>query len=246
VLGNSRFYILVLTAVVAGGVYVGSVGNVVKLTQIYALLAVTYLWLALMATPITRYFPTLPGKGKYIHARRAIGVSAWIFAVLHWYWAFFGELGGLSGLLLLALPARGAIAAGSIALCIMTAMAATSTDWAIEKMGFERWKKLHKLVYLAGILVVVHAMMLGSHFSQLNTLIPMVIVGAGGVLGILEATRLGKFMTEKITGWPTWVSILGVWGLMASVTLTNWGIVEAVVYQAGLGWLAGHCYRKIV
>jgi methionine sulfoxide reductase heme-binding subunit len=45
--------------------------------------------------------------------------------------------------------------AGFAAFLLLVPLAATSTRWAMRKLG-KNWKRLHRLVYLAGILAVVH------------------------------------------------------------------------------------------
>jgi sulfoxide reductase heme-binding subunit YedZ len=35
-------------------------------------------------------------------------------------------------------------------------LAATSTTWAIRKLGGKRWNRLHKLVYFAAICGIIH------------------------------------------------------------------------------------------
>jgi sulfoxide reductase heme-binding subunit YedZ len=40
-------------------------------------------------------------------------------------------------------------------LCLL-ALAATSTAWAIRKMGGKRWMLLHRLVYVAAVAGVIH------------------------------------------------------------------------------------------
>ena len=47
------------------------------------------------------------------------------------------------------------ILVGASALLILIPLAITSTRWMMQKMG-KQWKKLHRLVYLAACLVVVH------------------------------------------------------------------------------------------
>jgi sulfoxide reductase heme-binding subunit YedZ len=55
---------------------------------------------------------------------------------------------------------------GFAALLLMIPLAATSTKWAMKKLG-KRWKLLHKLVYLIGVLVVFHYIWLSkSPFPQ--------------------------------------------------------------------------------
>jgi sulfoxide reductase heme-binding subunit YedZ len=47
------------------------------------------------------------------------------------------------------------ILAGSLALLILTALAITSTRGWMRRLG-RKWKRLHRLVYAAGMLAVLH------------------------------------------------------------------------------------------
>jgi sulfoxide reductase heme-binding subunit YedZ len=48
------------------------------------------------------------------------------------------------------------IAVGFSALVLLVPLAVTSTDAMVRRLGFVRWKRLHRLVYLAAALGVVH------------------------------------------------------------------------------------------
>ncbi len=48
------------------------------------------------------------------------------------------------------------ITVGMAALLMLTALAITSTDSMVKKMGGSNWRRLHRLAYLAGIAGVVH------------------------------------------------------------------------------------------
>jgi sulfoxide reductase heme-binding subunit YedZ len=48
------------------------------------------------------------------------------------------------------------LAIGFAGLLILLALAATSTDRMLRRLGGKRWIRLHRLVYLAGALAVVH------------------------------------------------------------------------------------------
>jgi sulfoxide reductase heme-binding subunit YedZ len=48
------------------------------------------------------------------------------------------------------------ITAGVAAWLLLLPLAATSTNWAIRKLGGKRWNRLHKLVYAAAVCGVIH------------------------------------------------------------------------------------------
>ena len=202
---NIRFYVLLTSAILASGIYIwialtvpDSGAQVIKRTQTYALIAITYLYIALLATPLTRAFKRLPFRGQYIKARRAIGVSACFFALMHARSAFFDLLGGLGGLPFLTGKYLFAISLSFTALVILTFMALTSFDFMVAKLSYKRWKFLHRFVYVAGISILIHALMLGTHFQDLSGIIPKVFFIALAVLLILESVRFYRYLQSKL------------------------------------------------
>lgn len=169
----------------------------IRLGQFYAIAAISYLYVALLASPLTTIFPKLPYKPIYIRARRAIGVSAFFFATLHAAIEFFFLLGGFHGLSLLPNTYLQAITLSFVAYLILALMASTSFDWAVKKLG-TRWKMLHRLVYIAAFLIVLHALMLGTHFTDLSELIPKIFFAALSILLFLEALRFDRFLASKL------------------------------------------------
>lgn len=221
---NIRFYILCTSATIAGSVYFyaktniqGESAQIIFLTQTYALIAVTYLYFALLASPLTRFFSFLPFRGQYIRARRAIGVSAFIFADLHFWFAFFGELGGFEGLQFLNLRYLTAISLGAISLTILSLMALTSTEWAVSKLTFPRWKFLHRFVYLVALLITIHALMLGSHFADLSGLVPQLFSVALVFLLVLEALRFDNYLANRFLNAPRIGISVFIAGMVISV-----------------------------
>ena len=186
-----------LTSALLAGIIYSTSTQVVGLTQIYALVAITYLYIALLATPLTRLFVFLPFRGQYIKARRAIGVSAFFFSLLHAGFAFFGKLGGFAGLGFLDSKYLLAVGFSFLALVILSLLSLTSFDYMVSKLTFPRWKFLHRFVYLAGILIVMHALLLGSHFTDLSGIIPRVFFAAFIVLFGLEAIRIYNYFKKR-------------------------------------------------
>lgn len=201
---NVRFYVLVFSVMLSLAIFFWIQSTVEEqtirtslLTQTYALFALLFLYLALLAGPLTRVVTTLPFRGKYLKARRAIGVSAFYFSVLHARSAFYDVLGGLPGVLSLEGKFFIAIIASSIALFILLLMAATSFDVMVKKLTFPKWKMLHRFVYLAGMLILFHALTLGSHFQDITSLVPVVVFVGIVILLVLHAIGLSRKYSRK-------------------------------------------------
>ena len=171
--------------------------QLIRLTQSYALTAVFFLYLTLLATPLIQALPTLPFAGNYIHARRSLGLSACYFALLHGILAFFGQLGGFEGIFFLSARYLLALSLSTVALFFLLLMSATSYDRAIQKIGYTHWKRLHRIVYFAALLILLHALMLGSHFQHLSRIIPQLMLIAVFFLLFLESLRVDRYLQKK-------------------------------------------------
>lgn len=170
---NVRFYILVFSFSLSIAIYFYVTNffptsyQTIRITQIYALTAASFLYFALLAGPFTYNFKT-PLNSLYIKARRAIGVSAFYFAFLHYLFGIFGIIGGIMAVF--SLPAKYifAISLSYTALTILLLMALTSFDFMIKFMTFKKWKFLHRFVYIAGIFILTHALLIGEHFQDIS------------------------------------------------------------------------------
>lgn len=205
---NIRFYVLLgsflLSLLIAAFVkFVIPQGSLqlIRLTQLYALTALFYLYVSLLIGPVTYSFKFLPWRGQIHRARRAVGVSAFYFALIHASLAFFGQLGGFGGLLYLDNKYLLAISFSFVALLVLGLLTATSFDYMVLRLG-KKWKLLHRLIYLAALLVLVHALMLGTHFQDLSGLIPQVFLSAFFILLVLEAIRFDAFLQRRLSIQP--------------------------------------------
>ncbi len=113
--------------------------------------ALVFLLLALAITPLT----TLSGYTQLNKLRRPLGLYAFLYAALHFY--LYAGIDFQFDLSLLAgeLSEKRYIWFGLPALIILIALAATSFKKAMRMMG-KNWKRLHRLVYGVGILVLIH------------------------------------------------------------------------------------------
>ena len=181
---NNRFYILLFSFFVSVFVVcllrtqlVSNQLFYIRLEQVFGFIALVYLYSALIIAPLERTLGK-PAWFKHItFARRAIGVSAAYFAVLHVCIALWGQIGGLGGVMLLPSRFIWSLGFGVVALAVLLLMAATSFDKVIQFMTFRKWKWLHRFVYLGSWLIILHVWMIGTHVAyswvQLATFIPL-------------------------------------------------------------------------
>ena len=110
-----------------------------------------FLLLSLAVTPVRR----LTGWNIVIQFRRMIGLFAFFYALLHFasYWAF--DLSFAFDTMVTDVIKRPFIAFGFAALMLLIPLALTSTKGWIRRLG-KRWTQLHRLVYVAAILAILH------------------------------------------------------------------------------------------
>lgn len=114
--------------------------------------SVGLLFLALAITPIGKIAPTRGWLALLRFHRRAIGVASFAYAALHTV-TYLERKWGAD--LILTEGSKLDIATGWLALAIFLALAITSNNRSVRKLG-KSWKKLHRLAYLATALVFLH------------------------------------------------------------------------------------------
>ena len=147
--------------------------------------ALVLLVLSLACTPLN----TLFGFRQVITVRRTLGLYAFMFAATHFAIFIWIDYGFNWEFLLDDISDKLYIFVGLTALIILSLLAATSFKWWMKRLG-KRWKALHRLVYLAAPLVVLHFAWArkGDIFRlQGDILQPLAF---GFVVGLLLLTRL--------------------------------------------------------
>ena len=114
--------------------------------------AIIILFIALTVTPLRR----LTGINGLVKVRRLIGLFAFFYALVHFsiFLVFdlelsFRELAG-------EVVKRPWITVGFTALVILTVLAITSPQAMVRRLGGKRWQAIHRTVYLAAVLGIVH------------------------------------------------------------------------------------------
>ncbi|HUJ61129.1 MAG TPA: ferric reductase-like transmembrane domain-containing protein [Kofleriaceae bacterium] len=116
------------------------------------IVGLTFLMLTLLVTPLRQ----LTGWNVLISARRNLGVYSCIYISAHFLIFFWYDRGHDLGSTFDEITSRVYLLIGTGALVILLALAITSTDGMVTRLGARRWKALHRLVYLAALGGVIH------------------------------------------------------------------------------------------
>jgi len=150
--------------------------------------AIRLLVASLTCTPINTVF----GFKEALKVRRALGLYAFMYVSLH-FLIFVGlDYGFDLGLIYEAIFEKRYALVGFAAFLILLPMAITSMRWWMQKLG-KRWKQLHRLVYVAGLLAVVHYLWLVK--SDIRE--PLIY---GALVVILLVVRI-PIVRKWLTGW---------------------------------------------
>jgi sulfoxide reductase heme-binding subunit YedZ len=96
------------------------------------------------------------GWKRPLRYRRLIGLSAFSYALLHLaVYVGVDQFFDLNAILQDVVK-RKFITVGMLAFALLVPLAVTSTDSWVRRLGFGRWKRLHRLVYFAAAAGVVH------------------------------------------------------------------------------------------
>ncbi|MBI1877549.1 MAG: sulfoxide reductase heme-binding subunit YedZ [Chloroflexi bacterium] len=145
--------------------------------------ALILLVLSLACTPVSTVF----GFKQVLPLRKPLGLYAFMYVCLH-FLTFIGlDYGFDPGLLYEAIFEKRYALVGFAAFLILLPLAITSTQGWMRRLG-KNWKRLHRWVYLVGILAVVHYVWLVK--SDIRE--PLLYGAAVGVLLILRLPALRR------------------------------------------------------
>lgn len=150
--------------------------------------AIVILLLSLACTPANTVF----GFRRGLTVRKALGLWAFTYAALHLL-VFIGLDYGFSWELIFqdALLGKQFIIAGFTALLILVPLAITSTRYWMRRLG-KNWKRLHQLVYGAGVLAVIHFLLL----VKADRTEPLIYATVLAILLVLRVPPVRKFIVN--------------------------------------------------
>ncbi|NNJ25245.1 Sulfoxide reductase heme-binding subunit YedZ [Planctomycetes bacterium LzC2] len=149
------------------------------------LTSLIFLLLSLAVTPIR----LLTGWNAVIAVRRALGLFAFLYAIVHVVVYVVWERAGILSSVWDELLARRYLQVGAVALVAMVPLAVTSTGGMIRRIGPVWWKRLHRLAYLSAAAGVLH------FYMQVKSDVRLPLAFAA-VLGLLLGFRAIKHYRE--------------------------------------------------
>lgn len=146
--------------------------------------AIIMLTLSLAATPAGIIF----GWKQATVVRRPLGLYAFMYVCLHLLIFVWLDYGFMMRLVIEEIILRRYAVVGFAAFLLLIPLAITSTKGAQRRMG-KRWKSLHKLVYLIGVLAVIHYIWLVKNaYTQ-----PLIFAGIIAFLLLVRVTPVKQF-----------------------------------------------------
>jgi sulfoxide reductase heme-binding subunit YedZ len=174
---------------------------------------IRFLFLALAITPVRQLWRW----NRLALWRRNIGVASFCYLVVHFTLYVVDQkfdLGKVASEIVL----RYYLTIGFTALLGLAALSATSTDAMTRRLGGKRWRQVHRVVYVIGLLATIHFFMQ----SKLNVYEPVVM--AGLLIWLLGWRALQAWTALDMRRWE-WAAALSV----AVAVLTAFG--EALYYD---------------
>ena len=114
--------------------------------------ALRFLVIVLAVTPLRE----LSGLSVLARYRRMLGLFMYFYALLHFLSYSGFDMGFDVADIVIDIAKRPFILVGSLALLLLTPLAATSFNAAIRTLGAKRWQRLHRLVYVVAGLAILH------------------------------------------------------------------------------------------
>jgi len=148
-----------------GGLGARPIKQAINLTGDWSL----YFLLATLAVTPARHILAAP---RLLLARRTLGLAAFGYVALHLVLYAFDldlDLRRVASEIVLRIY----LTVGAIALLGLAALAATSWDGAVRRLGAARWNGLHRLVHPGALLSVIHFLLR----SPTDTFEPMLLAG---------------------------------------------------------------------
>ncbi|MES1149785.1 MAG: protein-methionine-sulfoxide reductase heme-binding subunit MsrQ [Bradyrhizobium guangdongense] len=189
--------------------------NVIHRTGYWALI---FLMTSLAVTPLRR----IARFNRLVDVRRMIGVGAFVYAAVHILLYVADQMFDLWKVAS-EIALRLYLTIGFTALLGLTALAVTSTDGMVRRLGGRRWQHLHNIIYVIGLLALIH------YFQQTKADVSVPTFAAGLFGWMLGYRLLIKFRKTRDEP-PAWM-LLVLSVVIAALTFIAEAIGIGIVFN---------------
>src|ERR1043166_64591 len=190
--------------------------------------AALFLVMSLAVSPARRLF----AAPKLINMRRTLGVTAFCYAALHLSLYILDQKFDL-GKVAAEIALRFYLTIGFVALIGLIALAVTSTDGMIRRLGSQRWNTLHNIVYPLAILAMIHFLL------QTKIDITESIMVVGFLFWLLGYRLLHRYVGDVTYVWA--VALTFIAAALTAVAEAGWygattGVAAWRVFSVNFDW----------
>jgi sulfoxide reductase heme-binding subunit YedZ len=189
--------------------------NVIHRTGYWALI---FLMTSLAITPLRR----IARFNLLVDVRRMIGVGAFVYAATHISLYVADQMFDLWKVVS-EIALRLYLTIGFTALLGLTALAITSTDGMVRRIGGRKWQGLHNIIYGVGLLALIH------YFQQTKADVSVPTFVAGLFAWMLGYRLLLKFRKTRDEP-PAWM-LLGLTAVVAALVFIAEAIGIGIVFN---------------
>ncbi|HET7804200.1 MAG TPA: ferric reductase-like transmembrane domain-containing protein [Pseudolabrys sp.] len=179
--------------------------------------ALVFLGVTLAVTPFRRVFR----YGNLIDVRRMLGVGTFCYIAAHLA-LFFADQSYSFGKLFHEITHRVYLIIGATAWLGLAALAATSTDGMVRRLGGRRWRRLHQAIYAIALLGLIH------YFQQTKADVTVPTFAAGLFLWLMGYRVLAWWQN---TGELSTLSLLGLTVAVSALTFAGEAIGIGIAFH---------------
>ncbi len=192
-----------------------------ELIHATGLWAIRLLLISLAITPVRQILR----RSELVTVRRMVGVASFVYALIHFFF-FIVDSGFRPGFIVQEIVLRLYLTIGFVTFVILLALALTSTDAMVRRLGGKRWQQLHWAAYPAGVLALAH------HVMQTKLNVSEATVYAGMFAWLMGYRLLAKGSMPSLVR----LALLSI--MVAALTVAG----EA----AGYGLFTGIPWRRVL
>jgi sulfoxide reductase heme-binding subunit YedZ len=179
--------------------------------------ALVFLGVTLAITPLRR----IARFGSLIDVRRMLGVGCFCYIAMHLA-LYVADQSFDLGKVAHEISHRVYLIIGAIAWIGLAALAATSTDGMVRRLGPLRWRRLHQAVYAIALLGLIH------YFQQTKADVTVPVFAAGLFLWLIGYRLLAWWQdTTELSS----LSLLGLTVVVSTLTFAGEAIGIAIAYN---------------